>query len=88
VLTDGNRTKYLRTRADVDVSRNFRGTFTARTKRHLLEQEAIRPNFDIGMNHYSIWVRQQQTAAEFAVQWDVCARDDGPPPMPKNCDPS
>jgi hypothetical protein len=42
-----------------------------RAKGHLLKKQAIRADFGSGVNHYSIRMRQQQTALNLAVQRNI-----------------
>jgi len=43
----------------------------ARAQSHLLKKQAIRANSCGGVNHYSIRMRQQQTALDLAVQRNI-----------------
>jgi hypothetical protein len=48
------------------------------TKGHLLENQAIGPYRDSGMDYHAIWVRQQQATTDAGTDRDVCARYSGP----------
>lgn len=49
--------------------------------RHLLKDQAIRPDLNIRMNDDAVWMRQEQTTPQFAIQRNIGARDCRPPPM-------
>ena len=51
------------------------------TKRHLLHQQAVGPNPNIGMNHYSLRVRHEEPALDLGIQRNIGSGDHRPPSM-------
>ena len=68
-----DRPQYFSSRTNVYMTTDFRCATVASTKCYLLEQQTIWPDFSFRMYDDAIRMRQQQTAAQFAIERNVGA---------------
>lgn len=68
-----DRPQYFSSRTNVYMATDFRYATVVRTNRYLLEQQTIRPDSSFRMYDDAIRMRQQQTAAQFAIERNVGA---------------
>ena len=74
--------QYLRAGADIDMTANFGDARSIpATQRDLMEDQAVHANPGIRMDDDSVWMRDQQAAANLARQRDIGARNDCPKPV-------
>jgi len=85
VAADGNRPQDLGSRADVYMTADLGRATLTNTQRYLLEQQAIRADLGVRMDDDAIRMRQQQTAAQFAIQRNIGAGDHTPIAVPQYC---
>jgi hypothetical protein len=70
---------------NVDMSPDYRQSAPVPSaNRYLMEDKTIDAYFGFGMNDDTIWMRQQQSSADLAIQRDVRTGDDRPNPMAEN----
>jgi len=88
VLSDPQLPDDLGAGAYVDVA--FESRYTARRlpDRDLVKQKTIRANLSIGMNHDAVRMRQEQAAAQIAIQRNIGASNQRPPAMSEHCEPA
>jgi hypothetical protein len=85
VWPDFDVPKHLGARADVNVTSNpWRSRSAAGPDRYLLKYQAIHANLGFGMNNDPIGMRNEQAAADLAVQRNVGAGNDTPKAMAKD----
>jgi hypothetical protein len=80
-----DRPQNLGSRTYVDMTADFRRATLTNTNCYLLEQQAIRADFSVGMDDDAIRMRQQQAASQFAIERNVGAGDYAPIPVPQYC---
>jgi hypothetical protein len=80
-----DRPQYFSSRTNVDMTANFRCAAVANSKCDLLEQQTIWPDFSFRMYDDAIRMRQQQTAAEFAIERNVGASYYAPTSVSQYC---
>jgi hypothetical protein len=80
-----DRPEYFGPRTNVYMTTDFRYATVVSTNGDLLEQQTIWPDSSVRMDDYAIRMRQQQTAAQFAIQRDVGASHYTPTPMSQDC---
>jgi hypothetical protein len=85
MVPNRNRPQYLGSRTNVDMTTNLRDAAVVSANGDLLEQQAIWPDCSIRMYDDAIRVRQQQTAAQFAIERDVGASHYAPTSMSQYC---
>lgn len=51
------------------------------TNRYLLENQAIWADTDIRVNYDAVWMRQQKSPSDLAVDWNICTRHYAPEAM-------
>jgi hypothetical protein len=85
MVTYRDRPQDLRSRANVYMTTDSRHATVIGTDGDLLEQEAIRADFGVRMNDDSVRMRQQQTAAQLAIERNVGACHHAPISMPQYC---
>ena len=80
MIADDNAAEKFRTRAEIDMppERRHARFGATMTERDLLENQAIRADADSRMNHDAIGMRQDQPAAESAVERDIRPADEAP----------
>ncbi len=76
-----DRSQNLGPRADVDMTADFRRAALANTECYLLKQQAIWPDLGVRVDDYAVRMRQQQTAAQFAIQGNIGAGHYAPTPV-------
>jgi hypothetical protein len=67
------------------MTADFRCAPVANPKRDLLKQQAIRPDLSFRMYDDAVRMRQQQTAAQFAIERNVGASDYAPTSVSQYC---
>ena len=77
MVTDSHRANNLRSRTNIDMTANLYPC----SNRDLLQNQAIRPNRGIGVDHDPNRMRQKQPAPQLAVDGDITARGDAPESM-------
>jgi hypothetical protein len=80
-----DRPQNFGTRTNVDMTTDFRDATVVGTNSDLLEQQAIWPDSSVRMDDDAIRMRQQQTAAQFAIERDVGASHYTPTSMSQDC---
>jgi hypothetical protein len=80
-----DRPQYFGARTNVDMTADLRYATVISTNGDLLEQQTIWPDSSIRMDNDAIRMRQQQTAAQFAIQGNVGASDYAPTSVSQYC---
>ena len=80
-----NRPQNLGSRTDIHVTTDIGHATVIGTNCDLLEQQAVRSDFSVRMYDDAIRMRQQQTAAQFAIERDVGASDYAPTSVSQYC---
>jgi hypothetical protein len=80
-----DRAQNLGARTNIDMTTDFRRAMLANTERYLLEQQAVRADFSVRVDDDAIRMRQQQAAAQLAIQRNIGARHDTPISVPQYC---
>jgi hypothetical protein len=80
-----DRPQYFSARTNVYMTTDFRDTTVVGTNGDLLEQQTIWPDSCVRMDDDAIRMRQQQTAAQFAIEGDVGASHYSPTSMSQDC---
>ena len=83
VIADNNRPDEPSPRTDVHMATNARYAGLRGSNCHLLKKEAIGPDFSAGMNDDPVRVRDEQSAANIAIDWNISPRDNRPKTMPQ-----
>ena len=78
-----DRPQYFSSRTNVYMATDFRCATVANTKCYLLEQQTIWPDSGVRMDDDAIRMRQQQTAAQFAIERNVGASYYAPTSVPQ-----
>jgi hypothetical protein len=81
VVANRDRPNQLRSGADIDVTAEARHTAFCRANGHLLEKEAIGTDLGIWVDNDSIRMGDEETARDFAAEWDISARHHRPEAM-------
>jgi hypothetical protein len=85
MAADRDRPQDLGSRTDVHMTGDFRCAMLTNTKGYLLEQQTVRADLSFRMDDDAIRMRQQQTAAQFAIQGNVGASDYAPTSVSQYC---
>jgi hypothetical protein len=80
-----DRPQYFGPRTNVYMTTDFRHAMVVSTNGDLLEQQTIWPDSGVRMNDDAIRMRQQQTAAQFAIERDVGASHYAPTSVSQYC---
>jgi hypothetical protein len=80
-----DRPQYFGARTNVDMTTDCRYATVVSTNGDLLEQQTIGPDSRVRMDDDAIRMRQQQTAAQFAIQGNVGAGDYAPTSVSQHC---
>ncbi len=64
MITDSNSSDDLCSGADIDMTTNPREPGWRVTQRNLLEDETVRPDFNVRMDDDSVGMRDEQTSAK------------------------
>jgi len=80
-----DRPQYFGARTNVDMTTDFGYATVVSTNGDLLEQQTIWPDSGVRMDDDAIRMRQQQTAAQFAVERDVGASHYAPTSVSQDC---
>jgi hypothetical protein len=80
-----DRPQYFGARTNVDMTTDCRYATVVSTNGDLLEQQTIWPDSGVRMDDDAIRMRQQQTAAQFAVERDVGASHYAPTSVSQYC---
>lgn len=81
VIPHYNVSQYFGPGADINMSANYGCTNRPNAERYLLKYKAVRAHYRSLVDHYSVWVGQQQSAPNASVQWDFGASHRAPIPM-------
>ena len=85
MVTYRNRPQNLRSRTNVNMTTDSRHASVIGTDGDLLEQQAIRADFSVRMDDDPVRMRQQQTAAQLAIERNVGAGHHAPTSVPQYC---
>ena len=85
MVPDRDQPQYFGARTNVDMTADLRYATVISTNGDLLEQQTIWPDSSVRMDDDAIRMRQQQTAAQFAIQGNVGASDYAPTSVSQYC---
>ena len=77
--------QYFSSRTNVYMTTDIRYATVVGTNGYLLKQQTIWPDFSFRMYDDAIRMRQQQTAAQFAIERNVGASDYAPTSVSQYC---
>ena len=82
VIADHDIAEHSSARANIDAtSYDWSARLSTGSQRHLLKDQAVWADAGSGVNHDSVWVRDQQAPTDFALEGDFGCGDDRPEPM-------
>ena len=85
MVPDRDRPQYFGSRTNVYMTTDFRYATVVGTNGYLLEQQTIWPDLSFRMDDDAVRMRQQQTAAEFAIDRNVGASYYAPTSVSQYC---
>lgn len=83
-VSNAHRPQDFGAATDIDMGADYRDAISSsRANSHAGEDQTIRSDFGVWMDHYTVGVRNQQPDSQSGVERNICRSDDAPEPVPE-----